>query len=160
MIYFAENVNLLDWFDEQTGDTGIVHQCNCFHTMGAGIAKQIRDRYPEAYDADRETKYGDKEKLGTFSVATIKNSPLKLVYNLYGQHHYGRVGRNTSYDAVDHGLEKIKIHAISNGLTKLGVPHRMGCNLGGGNWDVVKAMLRVFFGDELDISLTVCKYEP
>lgn len=26
----------------------IVHGCNCRHAMGAGIAKQIKDSFPEA----------------------------------------------------------------------------------------------------------------
>ena len=30
----------------------IVHGCNCFCTMGAGIALQIKHHFPEAYYAD------------------------------------------------------------------------------------------------------------
>ena len=32
----------------------IVHGCNCFETMGSGIAREIHDRYPAAFDADVE----------------------------------------------------------------------------------------------------------
>lgn len=160
MIYFLDNTNLLIWFETQTGVCGIIQSCNCFHTQGAGIAKQIRDRYPEAYDADRKTKYGDKGKLGTFSVATIKNDPLKLVYNLYGQHEYGRTGRHTSYDAVVNGLEKIKIHAIANGLTRVGMPKWMGCCLGGGSWRVVWSIVQDVFEKEDSLDLFVCNYDP
>jgi len=45
----------------------IVHGCNCFNTMGAGIARQIARRFPEAYAADCETIASDISKLGTFS---------------------------------------------------------------------------------------------
>jgi len=34
----------------------IIHGCNCFNTMGAGIAKLIKSRWPEAYQADLSTK--------------------------------------------------------------------------------------------------------
>ncbi|MGJ4995019.1 hypothetical protein ACQR0Z_11425 [Bradyrhizobium sp. HKCCYLS3077] len=33
----------------------IVHGCNCQCTMGAGIAKSIKDIFPEAYAADLST---------------------------------------------------------------------------------------------------------
>ena len=33
----------------------IVHGCNCECIMGGGIAKQIRQAFPTAYDADRGT---------------------------------------------------------------------------------------------------------
>jgi len=50
----------------------IIHGCNCFCTMGAGIAKLIRDNFPEAYQADLETVVGNKEKLGTYFPGTHK----------------------------------------------------------------------------------------
>ena len=40
----------------------IIHGCNCFCTMGAGIAKTIKDIFPEAYKADLNTKKGDRSK--------------------------------------------------------------------------------------------------
>ena len=40
----------------------VIHGCNCFCSMGAGIAKTIRDNFPEAYQADLKTGMGDKKK--------------------------------------------------------------------------------------------------
>jgi len=37
----------------------IVHGSNCFCTMGAGIAKTIKETFPAAYRADLATKKGD-----------------------------------------------------------------------------------------------------
>lgn len=46
-----------------TGDFDvIVHGCNCFNTMGAGIAKTIKQTFPEAYQADLKTEKGSKQK--------------------------------------------------------------------------------------------------
>ena len=28
----------------------IVHQVNCYGVMGSGIAKQVKERYPDVYD--------------------------------------------------------------------------------------------------------------
>lgn len=41
----------------------IAHGCNCFCTMGARIARGIRAAFPEAYEADLNTKKGDRAKL-------------------------------------------------------------------------------------------------
>jgi O-acetyl-ADP-ribose deacetylase (regulator of RNase III) len=37
----------------------IIHQANCHCTMGSGIAKFIRERFPKAYEADCKTVKGD-----------------------------------------------------------------------------------------------------
>lgn len=39
----------------------IVHGCNCQCAMGKGIAKTIKTRFPEAYQADLKTKKGDRD---------------------------------------------------------------------------------------------------
>ena len=48
----------------------IIHGCNCFCTMGAGIARSIKECFPEAYEADCKTKRGKLSKLGSLSFAT------------------------------------------------------------------------------------------
>jgi len=160
MIYSLENQNLLTWLVEQETPSGIVHQANCFHTFGAGIAKQIRDTFPETYEADkRNSAYGDRSKLGTFTYAEAKKYPGKLIYNLYSQYTFGH-GRQTLYDPMVEGLERVKNHAISKGLTKLGLPYNMGCTLGGGDWRIVRAIIDTIFKDETDLDLYICRYEP
>ena len=49
----------------------IIHGCNCFCSMGAGIAHSIQAQFPEAYAADLMTTKGDRNKLGYFSSATV-----------------------------------------------------------------------------------------
>jgi O-acetyl-ADP-ribose deacetylase (regulator of RNase III) len=74
----------------------IIHQANCFNTMGSGIACQIRQRYPEAYEADCKTISGDRSKLGKFS--WVKTNDGKYhIYNCYSQYQYGRDQRQTSH---------------------------------------------------------------
>ena len=158
MIYRLEDTDLLKWFREQDVRCGIIHQANCFHTMGAGIAKSIREQFPESFAADKKTKYGDKNKLGSFS-ATQVNGCFKFIYNLYGQWQYGKYGRNTSYDAVEDGLLSIVQHAYDNDLVRLGLPFNMGCKLGGGNWKVVKAIIESIFTTEA-VDLYICHFDP
>ena len=79
--------NLLDFPNDINA---IAHSCNTRNIMSAGIAKQIKDRYPEAYEADTkayDTEY-DKDGqyvhwLGKFSKAEINDR--KYIYNMYTQ---------------------------------------------------------------------------
>lgn len=145
----------------------IIHQANCYHTMGSGIAAQIRKIYPEAYAADCKTERGSRAKLGTFSFAPTHDG--KVVYNVYGQHGFSRGNnRDTEYDALFDGLYAVAKHGCELGVTKFGVPARIGCALGGGSWLVVKAMLKqIFEHDILDLyegdvepTLYICCFDP
>lgn len=138
---------------------GIIQQSNCMHIMGGGIALRIRNKWPEAYEADCQTPKADPKKLGTFSVAILPSN--FHIYNMYSQYDIG-FGRKTDYGAVVKGLEAIRDHAINNGLQKLGLPKYMGCRLGGGYWPVVRAIIEEVFGNDglnSPLSLTICNYE-
>ncbi len=71
--------DLLDAFDLNEVST-IVHGCNCFRSFGAGIAKSIKERYPEAYDADLNTAHGDKNKLGQYSYAELSDDKTIIIF--------------------------------------------------------------------------------
>ena len=49
----------------------IIHGCNCFCRMGAGIAKSIKEEFPQAYEADCATVPGVRDKLGTMTSAKV-----------------------------------------------------------------------------------------
>lgn len=114
----------------------IVHGCNCFCTMGAGIAKQIKKHFPEAYKVDQSTKKGAKSKLGQISMALIPEYNL-VVVNAYTQYMYGRYRRHVDYDAVESCFQRIAFFGEDK---KIGYP-KIGCNLGGGDWNVVSEII-------------------
>ena len=79
----------------------IVHGCNCFCTMGAGIAVAIKKTFPEAYKADLDTTKGSREKLGSYSSATVKREGHQItVVNAYTQFHYSGKGNKVDYSAM------------------------------------------------------------
>ncbi len=63
----------------------LLHCCNCQNNFGSGIAKQIREMLPYAYEADYKAVMDGTNKLGNVI-------PSKGVLNLYGQEYYGYVG--------------------------------------------------------------------
>jgi O-acetyl-ADP-ribose deacetylase (regulator of RNase III) len=141
------NCNLLD-----APVDAICHVANCQNTMGSGVAKAIREVYPEAYEADCLTIKGDKNKLGTFSKAYVStfehldNINIKVIYNLYAQFdyarsHYGET-RHLSYDALYKCLEKLRLDL---GEMSLGLPYKMGSDRAGGNFNIVKCMIEEVF---------------
>lgn len=126
--------NALDELDNGNIDV-LVHGCNTFHTMGAGIARQIASRYPQTLEADKKTIRGDRGKLGTFSMAKTENG---FIVNAYTQHGFGGgFGPNVDYEAIKECFEKIAI--AFNGLT-IGFP-LIGCGLAGGRWDIVEPLI-------------------
>lgn len=147
------NENLLDYPLD-----GFIHQCNCFHTMGGGIALRIKQKYPEALKADlRHGRRGDITRLGKFSV--VKAHDDKYIYNMYGQYNFGMEKRQTNYEAVYNGLMGIARHAITANVMRLGLPKNMGCRLGGGSWNVVRAIIEDIFDKDCGIKLYICNYE-
>jgi len=150
---FEKDANLLDF---NLG--AFIHSCNCFHTMGAGIAYQIKQKYPMLFKADvAHGRAGDHTRLGKFSWADLPDG--KRGYNLYSQFNLGMEKRQTNYEAMYKGLEAIKMHLTLAPIENVGVPFNMGCKLGGGSWRVVRAILDDIF-EQGGINLYICKYEP
>jgi O-acetyl-ADP-ribose deacetylase (regulator of RNase III) len=138
---------------------GIIHQANCMHTMGSGIAAAIRQKYPEAYEADLKSgAKGDSKRLGSFSVAhSLKDD--KYIYNLYGQYNFGAMARFTSYDALANGFAKIRKDAEDKHLSTLGCPKLLGCDRGGASWRIVREIIGDVF-DQSPIDFYICFYQP
>jgi O-acetyl-ADP-ribose deacetylase (regulator of RNase III) len=112
----------------------IVHGCNCFCTMGHGIAAQIKRELHEACVADQHTQRGYKGKLGTFSVAKIIIEDRVLyVVNAYTQYDYGGNKMNVSYNALREVFKRIK---EDFGDKRIGYP-KIGAGLARGDWNKI-----------------------
>lgn len=148
------------------GDVDVIfHCCNLFHSFGAGIALQIKKKFPEALEADKATIYGDREKLGTYSVGMINKpkSRIKYVYNIYAMTGLGTTKRQLSYDALVKALENTRneveeLFEKTGVLYTIGMPHGMGSCLAGGDWAIVRTIIESIFGDS-EIDVKIYKYE-
>ena len=118
----------------------IVHGCNCFCTMGKGIARQIKKEFPAAYAADCLTYYGERSKLGTYS---IMYGPITVI-NAYTQYDFAKGydgnGDYFEYEAFQKILDRlVKEHGHRN----FGFPY-IGMGLAGGDKDRILGMLQGF----------------
>lgn len=115
----------------------IVHGCNCFNTMGAGIAKTIKEFFLEAYLVDQRTVKGDPNKLGTYTRAHITRGEVEFdVVNAYTQYRYGR-GIQVDYNAIRSVFLKLKddYHGLRIGYPKI------GAGLAGGDWNIIQNII-------------------
>lgn len=140
--------NLLD-----SDCTYICHQVNCQGVMASGIAKQIRERWPNVYDGYRRFcehygHYYTNVLLGKVFKAQVDVN--KYVLNLFSQNNYGYDGsRFTSYDSFEHCLNVIKDWIPKS--SSIGFPKNIGCGLGGGNWKVISALIEEILGEDFDV---------
>lgn len=124
--------------------TVIAHGCNCFNTMGSGIARAIRARYPLSYEADCQTVRGDASKLGTFTMCAY---PDRRIFNLYTQYRFGTKEMHLDYEALVAALVEMRTTLDEHDPEHneiVGLP-RIGCGLAGGNWKDVEELIDTVF---------------
>jgi len=125
----------------------IAHGCNCFNTFGSGIAKEIKERLPEAYKVDHRTKKGDINKLGNMTKYSYDNF---TILNCYTQYSYSNYEPQLDYEALTLCLRKINNTYKS---MSIGLP-LIGCGKAGGNWVVV---LDIIEKELKDMDVTIVK---
>jgi len=111
----------------------IIHGCNCFCTMGAGIALQIKKNYPKAYEEDCKTSKGDKGKLGSFTYSEEG----VVVVNAYTQYHWRGPQPRVDYEAVRSVFKALKLKFSGK---RFGYP-LIGAGLAGGDWNIISNII-------------------
>lgn len=152
----------------------ICHQVNCQGRMGSGIAKQIKERWPVVYEGYKKA-FDDraKEISDVFGGPTdpltagatllghlqqIQVNDKQTVINMFAQQYYGYDGkRYTSYDAFWACLGGIR-DSVPKG-SKIGFPAKIGCGLGGANWEVIFRMIEQVLGDEYEVYIYMLEEE-
>src|SRR5690606_22930034 len=72
----------------QASERFIAHGCNAQGVMGSGVAKLIRDKYPEAYEQYVGIHKMQGLELG--EVSWTENTEPHIVINIISQEFYGR----------------------------------------------------------------------
>ena len=160
--------------DKYVGINVIAHSCNCQNVMGAGIAKQIKNRYPKAFEADTErwgNEYNDggnwRCQIGDYSKAVIETQwthlPHATIYNLYTQSGYSTERRQVNYEYFWQAMKAMQEDLLFNQhelnvRQVVGVPYGISCGLAGGNWKIIKAIIEDIFLDSA-IQCYIVKYD-
>lgn len=153
------NGNILD-----SGADLICHQVNCQGAMNSGVAKAIRQKWPEVY-----TEYRNKARdlsseefcdedlswmhmLGHIQTVFLADKETMGVINMFAQAGYGYDGRRyTSYDAFWSCLGEIKKYIKPD--LRIAFPARIGCVRGGANWNVILTMIEEVLGADYNVEI-------
>lgn len=145
------NGNILD------ATYGIIgHQVNCQLVMGSGIAKQIRDKYPNVFNeySSVMSKVPIASRLGKCQITTAIPNKL-FIANLFGQFHYApRDIKHTDYTALGialRNLQRWKNTFVPDFTVYL--PFGIGCGLGGGDWAIVRGLIEDAIPDAVIVRL-------
>lgn len=134
----------------------VAHGCNGFHVMGAGIAPQMNAiSGGKLLEADKETPWGDINKLGTTSstIRKLKGGVDLHLFNLYTQFTFGGHGVQVHWESVTDAILEMILSFDTPTEMRFGIP-LIGCGLAGGN----ERDFFEFVPDMKEIDMTVVRY--
>ena len=135
--YYSPSLNTYQYNILNIIEGIVIHQCNAKGVMGAGVAMQLRTKYPELY-----TVYKNSDlKLGNISI--YNHTDYLYIVNCIMQDNYGRERCYTDLHAVKTCM--MRVHALSQDLgLQVYAPYNMGCGLAGGDWYIVKQLVELY----------------
>ena len=128
----------------QTDADILLHQVNLQGVIGAGIAKQIALTYP--FVEEEYVKYPYK-KLGNVLFCTTDKY---VIGNCFSQTY----DFCTDYKALEKCLDKVVSYMEENNLKSIAIPHKYGCGIANGDWDIVR---KIFVEKFKNYSLKIYK---
>lgn len=165
MLYLEREGNLINLAKEGEFDV-IAHGCNCLCTMGAGLAPQMHKAFGcGKFPLENFTKKGDYNKLGQIDYKAIQikgedvdwkvgfwnkviTTKALYVVNAYTQFNYGRNHKDGDQAPLDYEAIRLcfrKMNSVFKGM-RIGLP-KIGCDLAGGDWEIVKSYIKEEFRD-------------
>jgi O-acetyl-ADP-ribose deacetylase (regulator of RNase III) len=135
----------------------LAHGCNCQGSMGAGIAKGFRQRYPRMYEEYRARCKADPRQFNLGDAWLWKDARRPWVFNLGTQEGYWRA--RASYEAVEEALWRMRGLADAEGVRSIAVP-RIGVGYGGLSWKKVRPIVERVFGDWPGTLVVYEEYAP
>lgn len=109
--------------------------------MGAGLALQIKRKYPEVYNQYKDIAHPNMR--GKVQVVDTSNPKLKVA-NVFGQVGYGVIKQQTEYSLLESALNELS-DLIGDEVVYF--PKGIGCGLAGGDWEVVSGIISRIFHD-------------
>ena len=123
----------------------IAHGCNTLGAMGAGFAKYVSLKYPQALAAYKKQQRESGLALGTVSFAQV--GPKLWIANVITQSRiYGKEGEPLADpDAIERGMREVAKKARELGLS-VEMP-MIGCGLAQGEWEKILPRIEAALGE-------------
>src|SRR5262245_52805073 len=117
-----------DLFANRFAASALAHGCNCQGSMGAGIARGFRDRYPGMYEEYRRRCKAKTRQFNLGDAWLWKEAGKPWVFNLGTQEGVWRA--RASYEAIEAALGCMREQADHEGVASIAIP-RVGTGYGG-----------------------------
>lgn len=143
--------NLVDEIKTNRFDV-LVHGCNCFSTMGAGVALYLRKAVPEIFDIDKSNPDTPNARLGKITYTVIQNNP--VIVNAYTQFNFRGSGVLADYNAIKSAMTRIYNQF---GGQRIAMP-LIGAGLAGGDWTKIASIIEEVF-DNQDVTVIILERE-
>ena len=138
-----------DIFD--SGAKALVNPVNCVGVMGAGLAKQFKQRYPGvAYQYEIDCRAG---QVRTGQVNVYPTYGPRYIINFPTKRHWQNPSK---IEYIESGLKSLDGALAERGISSVAIP-ALGAGLGGLDWTEVEKLIRSELTGE---SLSVELYPP
>jgi len=124
-----------DIFANRYQAQALAHGCNCQGSMGAGVAKGFKERYPEMFAEYRRRCKAEPRQFNLGDAFLWKEEGKAWVFNLGTQERYWHA--RASYEAIGEALKNMKRQADEEGIHTIAIP-RIGVGYGGLSWKKVR----------------------
>lgn len=139
----------------------IIHGCNAQGVMGAGLAAQVKSKWPDCYATYRkfckDFKNNREEMLGEIIPYAVPRTQIVII-NAITQIDFGKGGkRYVSYKAIDAAFNTVAEIAARCGM----IVHYplIGAGLAGGDWAIISDIIETAFSKYPQVERTLWIYD-
>lgn len=135
-----------------------VHQTNIWGIMGAGIAAQIREKYPKVNKeyVDWCENHAKDGLIGTIFVCKAEDG--SRICNMFSQNVVARDATLTNYGAFKECLKLLHEYMEKRDIRSVGFPKYIGCGIAGGNWSVIEPLIRKEFEEDEKVNCMIVEF--
>lgn len=124
---------------------------NLVGVMGAGVAKEYKRRFPEAFESYRRACYNNKLRIGMLLMQRLNNGQLGLCFPT--KQHW-RNGSELSW--IEAGLVKLLAEYKQRGIKSLAITP-LGCANGQLDYETQVRPLMHKYLNQMDIPVHICR---
>ena len=138
MIHYKTNENILE-SDAQV----LVNPVNCVGVMGKGLALQFKGKFPDYFKDYKYRCTKDSVKLGMVNHYCLDKDNNKWLVSFPTKYHWRD---KSEISSIKSGLSDLRNFCVNFRVISVAIP-KLGCGLGGLDWNDVKPLVEEVFGD-------------
>ncbi len=125
----------------------IAHGCNAQGAMGSGVAKQLKQFYPSAYQVYRDFCIRNNRDISIVGTVVWSVEEDMIIANCITQFKYGYdKKRYMDYDALRKCMANIEATGKVRNFKTIAMP-KIGAGLGGGDWNTIAQIINTEIQD-------------